>query len=232
MGGRGLESSLIEGAERAGGDGRDREQTECRERAQDQREQQQDGETAGPGLGGSPASGARVECHALEGGEERGAVPEMGVEGSAQRSSGIAPALGASADGVDRARPQTDRAMRRIQGFVERCRRPSSGDRERSGQGEAGAGREAEQIDEVGEPVDHEPFGVISAGGTSPSPPAGERDRTCPGDRRHGSGEQRRGRRERDGADESVSGPVGWPADGRPERSTESLHPIGVRAAR
>jgi hypothetical protein len=102
VGGRGLESFPVEGAEGAGEDRGDGQQPEGRQRAQHEREEEQHGHAPGPDLGLAPPAGPGLDAHPVEDGGERSALAEVVDQGPHEGLGRLPPAPAEIVDGVDR----------------------------------------------------------------------------------------------------------------------------------
>lgn len=149
-GGRGLESSLVEGAEGAGDDGGHGEQPERRKRADHEREQEQDRQPSGAGFGAAPAVHAGLGTGSLQGGQRRRAVADVVGEGANDAVRRLAPSMAELVDGDVGRAPVPDGAPGVVQCVGQARRRPACRHRERRRHRQACAHRQCQHIDQIG----------------------------------------------------------------------------------
>lgn len=184
VGGRGLESFPVEGAEGAGDDRGDGEEPEGRQGAQHQREQQKDGQATGPGLRRTPSPGARVGADAVERGPEGGSVPEVVAECTQQRPARVTPGRLQSRQGVEGRDPAVERAARRFEVAPKGDRGPPDQHRYGGGHRDPGPGGEREQVDQVGDVGFERSVVGGPARGAEPPPSASQGERGPGGEQR------------------------------------------------
>lgn len=149
-----LEWAPLEGAEGSGHERRHGQEAEGGQRAEHEREEQQNGQLAGARLGGAASVRPGLDGHALEAGGDRGPVPHVVEQHVHERVARLAPGLGQVGHGGVGPLAGGEGVGRSLERGSKRRRTGGGGDRQGCGHRESGAGRQHQQIGEFGEVVD------------------------------------------------------------------------------